>query len=114
MGRIGGLWGKIEFGFLLFLSFSLIIVPGALAWSKEGHMMTCKIAQVRFNFPHLFFHFFMSKNKILFYFKMNFLKIIIFGLKLKIIILFYLLFWFSITFTIIKFIKFIKNFIKNI
>ena len=53
MGRIGDLCGKTEFGFLLFLSFVLITLPGALAWSKEGHMMTCKIAQVKFDFFHI-------------------------------------------------------------
>nr|DAD20824.1 TPA_asm: hypothetical protein HUJ06_022287 [Nelumbo nucifera] len=31
--------------FVLLVGFGYIPVPGALAWSKEGHMMTCRIAQ---------------------------------------------------------------------
>ncbi|XP_061363059.1 endonuclease 1 [Gastrolobium bilobum] len=45
MGRLGGLWLSLPFGFLLFLSSSFITVPTTLAWSKEGHVMTCQIAQ---------------------------------------------------------------------
>ncbi|KAI9121692.1 hypothetical protein K1719_008725 [Acacia pycnantha] len=33
-------WGSVVLGFVLFMA-----VPGAFAWSKEGHMMTCQIAQ---------------------------------------------------------------------
>ncbi|XP_028767641.1 endonuclease 1-like [Neltuma alba] len=38
MGRF--VWGCLVFCFVLFMT-----VPGALSWSKEGHMMTCRIAQ---------------------------------------------------------------------
>ncbi|KAL5579337.1 hypothetical protein UlMin_011779 [Ulmus minor] len=33
------------FGFVLLLGFASILVPSANGWSKEGHMMTCRIAQ---------------------------------------------------------------------
>ena len=49
MVRLGRLWmSLLPFGFLLFFSSAFIRVPGALAWSKEGHVMTCQIAQVKF------------------------------------------------------------------
>ncbi|KAK4271454.1 hypothetical protein QN277_020151 [Acacia crassicarpa] len=38
MGRLA--WGCLVMGFVMFLT-----VPGALAWSKEGHELTCRIAQ---------------------------------------------------------------------
>ena len=41
MGRF--VWGSFVLGIILFMA-----VPGGLSWSKEGHMMTCKIAQVPF------------------------------------------------------------------
>ncbi|KAJ4703398.1 Endonuclease [Melia azedarach] len=30
---------------VLFVGFALVLVPGAWGWSKEGHIMTCRIAQ---------------------------------------------------------------------
>lgn len=36
-------------GFILFLSFAFITLPGSIAWSKEGHVMTCQIAQVNYS-----------------------------------------------------------------
>jgi len=49
MGRHRGLWvSLVPFGFVLFFSSALIGVPSALGWSKEGHVMTCQIAQVKF------------------------------------------------------------------
>ncbi|XP_027931536.1 endonuclease 1 [Vigna unguiculata] len=46
MGRHRGLWvSLVPFGFVLFFSSALIGVPSALGWSKEGHVMTCQIAQ---------------------------------------------------------------------
>lgn len=39
---------SLPLGFLLFLSSVFITVPGVIAWSKEGHEMTCQIAQVNF------------------------------------------------------------------
>lgn len=50
MDSLGGLWGSLPFALLLFLGAAFITAPSALAWSKEGHMMTCQIAQVKFNF----------------------------------------------------------------
>ncbi|CAL1381122.1 unnamed protein product [Linum trigynum] len=35
------------FGLLLFIALAVILVPGAVNWSKEGHMITCRIAQRR-------------------------------------------------------------------
>ncbi|KAK2644169.1 hypothetical protein Ddye_019364 [Dipteronia dyeriana] len=47
MGRFGVLERLSPFGFFLSvgLVLVLVLVPGALGWSKEGHMMTCRIAQ---------------------------------------------------------------------
>ncbi|KAK9267924.1 hypothetical protein L1049_010361 [Liquidambar formosana] len=46
MGRIGGLLGLSPNGFVLLLGLAFILVPRAThAWSKEGHIMTCQIAQ---------------------------------------------------------------------
>lgn len=36
------------FGFVLLLGFASVVVPRAHGWSKEGHIMTCRIAQVKF------------------------------------------------------------------
>ncbi|CAI0407297.1 unnamed protein product [Linum tenue] len=33
------------FGLFLFIALAVILVPGAVSWSKEGHMITCRIAQ---------------------------------------------------------------------
>jgi len=49
MDRLGGLWGSLPLAFLLLLGAAFNSAPGANAWSKEGHMITCKIAQVNFN-----------------------------------------------------------------
>ena len=46
MDKYSGLEGLVPFGFVLLLGFTSIIVPSAQAWSKEGHIMTCRIAQV--------------------------------------------------------------------
>ncbi|KAL1327067.1 hypothetical protein HN51_037172 [Arachis hypogaea] len=45
MDRLGGLWGSLPLAFLLLLGAAFNSAPGANAWSKEGHMITCKIAQ---------------------------------------------------------------------
>ncbi|XP_057960674.1 endonuclease 1 [Malania oleifera] len=46
MGRmIGGLLRLSPFLFALLFSFAFVLLPRALAWSKEGHIMTCQIAQ---------------------------------------------------------------------
>ncbi|WJX26550.1 Endonuclease 1 [Trifolium repens] len=45
MARFKGLMVSLPFGFLLFLCSAFIIVPGTIGWSKEGHEMTCLIAQ---------------------------------------------------------------------
>lgn len=46
MGRLKGLQKPcFDFSFLLFLCCVLSFVPRIQAWSKEGHMMTCRIAQ---------------------------------------------------------------------
>ncbi|XP_047161631.1 endonuclease 1 [Vigna umbellata] len=46
MGRHRSLWvSLVSFGFVLFFSSTFIGVPSALGWSKEGHVMTCQIAQ---------------------------------------------------------------------
>lgn len=46
MERYCGLEGLVPFGFVLLLGIASIIVPSAQGWSKEGHIMTCRIAQV--------------------------------------------------------------------
>lgn len=33
-------------GFVLLLAFVCLLIPRAHGWSKEGHIMTCRIAQV--------------------------------------------------------------------
>lgn len=33
-------------GFVLWVELVLVFAPGAEGWSKEGHAMTCRIAQV--------------------------------------------------------------------
>jgi len=48
MARLKGLMLSLPFGFVLFLCSTFIIVPGVIGWSKEGHEMTCLIAQVKF------------------------------------------------------------------
>ncbi|XLR23511.1 hypothetical protein S83_051411 [Arachis hypogaea] len=45
MDRLGGLWGSLPLALLLLLGAAFNSAPGANAWSKEGHMITCKIAQ---------------------------------------------------------------------
>lgn len=45
MGKIMGSWSP-AFWYVLVLSFALVVGPGAQGWSKEGHIMTCRIAQV--------------------------------------------------------------------
>ncbi|CAJ2648717.1 unnamed protein product [Trifolium pratense] len=45
MARFKGLMVSLPFGFLLFICSTFIIVPGVIGWSKEGHEMTCLIAQ---------------------------------------------------------------------
>lgn len=49
MVRLGDLLVSLPFGLFLLLSGAFITIPGANAWSKEGHEMTCLIAQVKFN-----------------------------------------------------------------
>lgn len=46
MGKFGGLFRLSRSGFGLLVVFAFVMAPGALAWSKEGHIMTCQIAQV--------------------------------------------------------------------
>lgn len=46
MARLKGLTMSLPFGFMLLLCSSFITVPGVIGWSKEGHEMTCLIAQV--------------------------------------------------------------------
>jgi hypothetical protein len=42
-------------GFLLVAGLVLVLISPAFCWSKEGHMMTCKIAQVKILGTFLFF-----------------------------------------------------------
>ncbi|KAJ6416529.1 hypothetical protein OIU84_002398, partial [Salix udensis] len=42
---IRGLLRLCSLAFVLFVGLASISLPGALGWSKEGHMMTCRIAQ---------------------------------------------------------------------
>ncbi|KAJ6769766.1 ENDONUCLEASE 4 [Salix purpurea] len=42
---IRGLLRLCALAFVLFVGLASISLPGALGWSKEGHMMTCRIAQ---------------------------------------------------------------------
>ena len=44
LGRCSPFW------FVLLLCFAFMIGPGAQGWSKEGHIMTCRIAQVKLKF----------------------------------------------------------------
>ncbi|KAH9748500.1 Endonuclease 1 [Citrus sinensis] len=37
--------GLCPLKFVLFVSLASVLVPGAWGWSKEGHIMTCRIAQ---------------------------------------------------------------------
>ena len=46
MGKFGGLLKLSRFGFGLLVVSAFVMMPGAVAWSKEGHIMTCQIAQV--------------------------------------------------------------------
>ncbi|KAF2303410.1 hypothetical protein GH714_018102 [Hevea brasiliensis] len=41
----GGLLRWSSFAFVMFVGMATVLVPGALGWSKEGHIMTCRIAQ---------------------------------------------------------------------
>ncbi|KAM6585032.1 hypothetical protein CsatB_012034 [Cannabis sativa] len=41
----GGLKGVVPFVLVFVLAFASITVPSAHGWSKEGHVMTCQIAQ---------------------------------------------------------------------
>lgn len=50
MGRFGISGSGSPFWFVLLLGFAFIVGPGE-GWSKEGHMMTCRIAQVILVFP---------------------------------------------------------------
>lgn len=51
--RMSTLRGISEFSFALFLvSVCFVYEPCVQAWSKEGHTMTCKIAQVDLLLPH--------------------------------------------------------------
>ncbi|KAJ6725068.1 ENDONUCLEASE 4 [Salix viminalis] len=45
MDGIRGLLRLCALAFVLFVGLASISLPGALGWSKEGHMMTCRIAQ---------------------------------------------------------------------
>ncbi|EXB51808.1 Nuclease PA3 [Morus notabilis] len=45
MDRCSGFAGLVPFGALWLLGFASIMVPRAQGWSKEGHIMTCRIAQ---------------------------------------------------------------------
>ncbi|XP_050212335.1 endonuclease 1 [Mercurialis annua] len=45
MDAIGGFYRRSRFTLLLFFSLAIILAPGALGWSKEGHIITCRIAQ---------------------------------------------------------------------
>ncbi|KAJ7946919.1 Endonuclease [Quillaja saponaria] len=45
MDKFGGLWGWVPFWSVLLLSSGLGVMPQAQGWSKEGHIMTCQIAQ---------------------------------------------------------------------
>ena len=51
MDRIRGLLRLCALAFVLFVGLASISLPGALGWSKEGHMMTCRIAQVNISLP---------------------------------------------------------------
>lgn len=52
-GHVGRLLRWSSFAFVMLAGMAAILVPGALGWSKEGHIMTCRIAQVIF-YPHLY------------------------------------------------------------
>ncbi|XP_059623265.1 endonuclease 1-like [Cornus florida] len=45
MGESRGLLGLSLLYLIFFLGFVLFLEPGVQAWSKEGHIMTCRIAQ---------------------------------------------------------------------
>ncbi|XP_059623244.1 endonuclease 1-like [Cornus florida] len=45
MVELRGLLGLSLFYLIFFLGFAFFFDPGVQAWSKEGHIMTCKIAQ---------------------------------------------------------------------
>lgn len=49
MDRYGGFAGLVTFGVFWLLGFASIMVPRAQGWSKEGHILTCRIAQVNFD-----------------------------------------------------------------
>ena len=46
MDRIRGLLRLCALAFVFFAGLASISLPGALGWSKEGHIITCRIAQV--------------------------------------------------------------------
>lgn len=45
MDRIRGLLRLCALAFVFFAGLASISLPGALGWSKEGHIITCRIAQ---------------------------------------------------------------------
>lgn len=45
MDRYSGFAGFVTFGVFWLLGFASIMVPRAQGWSKEGHILTCRIAQ---------------------------------------------------------------------
>ncbi|XP_057998363.1 endonuclease 1 isoform X1 [Hevea brasiliensis] len=45
MDGSGGFLRWSSFAFVMFVGMAIVSVPGALGWSKEGHIMTCRIAQ---------------------------------------------------------------------
>lgn len=45
MDRYSGFAGLVSFGVFWLLGFASIMVPRAQGWSKEGHILTCRIAQ---------------------------------------------------------------------
>ncbi|XP_010268795.1 PREDICTED: endonuclease 1-like [Nelumbo nucifera] len=45
MGRFAVLLGLPQLAFVILVASVSLPVPGAQAWSKEGHIMTCRIAQ---------------------------------------------------------------------
>ncbi|GMN50887.1 hypothetical protein TIFTF001_020050 [Ficus carica] len=45
MDRYSGFAGLVAFGVFWLLGFASIMVPRAQGWSKEGHILTCRIAQ---------------------------------------------------------------------
>lgn len=49
IGRFGVMGKSFLYEFVLLLVSAFILVPETLSWSKEGHIITCRIAQVMFS-----------------------------------------------------------------